>query len=81
MTLWQASCLANAVLMGLEIEPVCSRVYRSDESLVRTAYITAVDKFFDRYEEAHCQRIYQEFMWVFMLLMIAVALEEDVTCL
>lgn len=56
---YDASCRINAALGGCPIEPLCSRVYRWDDSWFRSGYLGLMNLIFC--EAAHCERIYRKF--------------------
>lgn len=62
MNPYDASCRINAALGGCPSEPLCSRIYRWDDSLIRTGYLRLMNRIFN--ESAHCERIYHKFVAV-----------------
>lgn len=56
---YDASCRINAKLGGCPTEPLCSRVYRWNDSLFRTGYLRLMNRIFK--EPAHCERLYLKF--------------------
>lgn len=55
-----ASCILNMILFGNPREPLCSRVYRMEDSAFRDVYIATMNVIFR--ETAHCERIHGVFI-------------------